>query len=83
MPKSKSKALTVAEVKKMIYKEIQKKQMTVDPEKFNMRIVEDNLAGVEAIQQIYAMILDEELRRKRGISLPEKPEEMQEEICKV
>jgi hypothetical protein len=83
LPKSKSKALTVAEVKKMIYKEIPKKQMTVDPEKFNMRIVEDNLAGVEAIQQIYAMILDEELRRKRGISLPEKPEEMQEEICKV
>ena len=67
----------------MIYKEIQKKQKTVDPEKFNMRIVEDNLAEVEAIQQIYAMILDEELRRKRGISLPLKPEEMQEEICKV
>jgi hypothetical protein len=83
LPKSKSKALTVAEVKKMIYKEIQKKQKAVDPEKFNMRIVEDNLAVVEAIQQIYAMILDEELRRKRGISLPLKPEEMQEEICKV
>jgi len=65
LPRSKSKALTVAEVKKMIYKEIQKKQKTVDPEKFNMRIVEDNLAEVEAIQQIYAMILDEELRRKR------------------
>jgi hypothetical protein len=63
-------------VKKMIYKEIQKKQEAVDPEKFNMRIVEDNLAEVEAIQQIYAMILDEENRRKRGISLPEKPEEM-------
>jgi hypothetical protein len=32
-----------------------------------MRIVEDNLAEVEAMQQIYAMILDEENRRKRGI----------------
>jgi len=49
----------------MIYKEIQKKQKAVDSEKFNMRIVEDNLAEVEAIEQIYAMILDEELRRKR------------------
>jgi len=28
--------------------------------------VEDNLAEVEAMQQIYAMILDEENRRKRG-----------------
>ena len=49
----------------MIYKEIQKKQKQVDPEKFNMRIVEDNLAEVEAMQQILAMIIDEELRRKR------------------
>ena len=61
----KEKELTVAEVKKMIYKEIQKKQKQVDPEKFNMRIVEDNLAEVEAMQQIHAMIIDEELRRKR------------------
>ena len=68
MPKSKQKALTVPEVKKMIYNEIQKKQKAVDPEKFNMRIVEENLAGVEAIQQIYAMILDEENRRKRDNS---------------
>ena len=51
----------------MIYKAIQKKQKAVDPEKFNMRIVEDNLAEVEAMQQIYAMILDE-LRRKRDTS---------------
>ncbi len=49
----------------MIYKAIQKKQKSVDPEKFNMRIVEDNLAEAEAMQQIYAMILDEENRRKR------------------
>jgi hypothetical protein len=28
-------------------------------------MVEDNLAEVEAMQQIYAMILDEENRRKR------------------
>jgi len=48
----------------VIYKAIQKKQKAVDPEKFNMRIVEDNLTEVEAMQQIYAMILDE-LRRKR------------------
>jgi len=41
LPKPKSKELTVAEVKKMIYREIQKKKKSVDPEKFNMRIVED------------------------------------------
>ena len=41
----------------MIYKAIQKKQKSVDPEKFNMRIVEDNLAEVEAMQQIYAIII--------------------------
>jgi hypothetical protein len=65
-----SNELTVAEVKKMIYKEIQKKQKQVDPEKFNMRIVEDNLAEdnlaeVEAMQFILAMIIDEENRGKR------------------
>ena len=49
----------------MIYKEIQKKQKQVDPEKFNMRIVKDNLAEVEATQRILAMIVDEEQRRKR------------------
>ena len=49
----------------MIYKGIEKKKKRVDPEKFNTRIVEDNLAEVEAMQQIHAMILDEELRRKR------------------
>ena len=66
LPKEKRKEiLTVSEVKKMIYKEIQKKQKTVDPDKFNMRIVEDNLAEVEAMQLLLAMILDEELRRKR------------------
>lgn len=50
---------------KMIYQTIQKKQKAVDPEKFNTRIVEDNLAEVEAMQRIYAMILDEGNRRKR------------------
>ena len=67
MPKPKQKELTIAEVKKMIYKEIEKKKKAVDPGKFNMRIVEDNLAEVEAMQQIHAMIIDEELRRKRQI----------------
>jgi len=62
MPKPKE--LTVDEVKKMIYKEIEKKQKQVDPEKFNMRIVEDNLAELEAIQFILAMIIDEENRRR-------------------
>ena len=64
-PKPKQKELTIDEVKKMIYKEIQKKQKAVDPGKFNMRIVEDNLAEVEAMEQILAMIMDEEIRRKR------------------
>jgi hypothetical protein len=61
----KTKELTVTEVKKMIYKEIQKKKKQVDPEKFNTRIVEDRLAEEEAMEQVYAMILDEELRRKK------------------
>ena len=61
----KRKELTVQDIKKMIYKEIQKKQKQVDPEKFNMRIVEDNLAEVEAMQQMLAMIIDDELQRKR------------------
>ena len=60
----KRKELTVQDIKKMIHKEIQKKQKQVDPEKFNMRIVEDNMTEVEAMQQILAMIMDE-LRRKR------------------
>ena len=68
MSKPKQKELTVGEVKKMIYKEIEKQKKAVDPGKFNMRIVEDNLAEVEAMQQIYAMILDEELRRNRDNS---------------
>jgi hypothetical protein len=70
LPKEKRKGtdLTVKEVKDMIYKAIQKKQKAVYPEKFNMRIVEDNLAEVEAMQQIYAMILDEENRRKRHLT---------------
>jgi len=65
MSKPKQKELTVGEVKKMIYKEIEKKKKAVDPGKFNMRIVEDTLAELEAMQQILAMIMDEEIRRKR------------------
>lgn len=65
MPKPKQKELTIAEVKKMIYKEIEKKKKAVDPAKSNMWIVEDNLAEVEAMQQILAIIMDEERRRKR------------------
>jgi hypothetical protein len=67
LPKSKTrtKELTVAEVKKMIYKEIQKKKKSVDPEKFDTRIVENRLAEEEAMEQKCAVILDEELRRKR------------------
>ena len=65
MPKPKQKELTIAEVKKMIYEEIEKKKKAVDPAKSNMRIVEDNLAKIEAMQQILAMIMDEEIRRKR------------------
>ena len=65
MLKPNQKELTVDEVKKMIYKEIEKKKKAVDPGKFNMRIVEDTLAELEAMQQILAMIMDEEIWRKR------------------
>jgi hypothetical protein len=46
LPKEKRKEtdLTVKEVKDIIYNEIQKKQKSIDPERFNMRIVEHNLA---------------------------------------
>ena len=67
----------------MIYKAIQKRQKLVDPDKFNTRIVEDNLAEVEAMQQIYAMILDEENRRKRHTNSGQttlKPDTGQQEI---
>jgi hypothetical protein len=50
----------------MIYKEIEKKQKQVDPEKHNMRIVEDNITEVETMQFILSMIMDEGLRRKKG-----------------
>ena len=71
LPKEKRKEiLTVSEVKKMIYKEIQKKQKTVDPDKFNMRIVEDNLAEVEAMQQILAMTLNGRRTRKKKTNRP-------------
>jgi len=68
----KRKELTVKDIIKLICKEIQKKQKTVDPEKFNTRIVEDNMAEVEAMQQIYAMILDEEPRIRRQTDLKRK-----------
>jgi hypothetical protein len=65
----KRKGPTVDDTKKMNYKEIQKKQKQVDPGKFNMRIVEDTLAELEAMQQILAMIMDEEIRRKTQTDL--------------
>jgi len=65
----KRKGPTVDDIKKMNYKEIQKKQKQVDPDKFNMRIVEDTLAELEATQQILAMIMDEENRRKTQTDL--------------
>jgi hypothetical protein len=65
----KRKGPTVDDIKKMNYKEIQKKQKQVDPDKFNMRIVEDTLAELEAMQQILAMIMDEENRSKTKTDL--------------
>ena len=69
MSKPKQKELTVGEVKKMIYKEIEKKKKAVDPGRFNMRIIEDTLAELEAMQQILAMIMDEENRSKTQTDL--------------
>jgi hypothetical protein len=61
----KEKELTIDEVKKMIYKEIQKKQKQVDPAKHNMRIVENNMTELETMQFILSMITDEERLRER------------------
>ena len=61
---SKEKRLTSIELKKMIYKEIEKKQKQVDPTKHNMRIVDDNLPEVETMQFILTMITDEERLRE-------------------
>jgi hypothetical protein len=57
--------LTSDEIKKMIYKEIDKKQKEVDPQIHNMRMVEDNLTQLETLQFILAMITDEERRSER------------------
>lgn len=65
MPKEKQRELTAGEIKKMIYKEIEKKQKQVDPAKHNLRIVEDNLTELETMQFILGMITDEEQLRKR------------------
>jgi hypothetical protein len=61
----KEKELTIDEVKKMIYKEIQKKQKQVDPAKHNMRIAENNMTELETMQFILSMITDEERLRER------------------
>jgi hypothetical protein len=66
--KTKEKDLTVKEVKNIIYKQFRRSKSPSIQKKFNTRIVEDNLAEVEAMQQIHAMILDEVIRRKRDSS---------------
>ena len=43
--------------------------MQIDPEKHNMRIVEDNLKELETMQFILAMITDEERLRERRNNL--------------
>lgn len=53
----------------MIYNEIQRKWKAVGPEKFNIRIVEDSLAEVGAMQLILAMIIEENRRRNGGIAV--------------
>jgi hypothetical protein len=62
----KQKELSSDEIKKMIYKQIDKKQKQVDPTKHNMRIVENNLTELETMQFILSMIIDEEQLRKRN-----------------
>jgi hypothetical protein len=61
--KEKQKELAANEIKKMIYKQIEKKQKEIDPAKHNMRMVEDNLAELETMQFIQSMIIDEQRRR--------------------
>ena len=69
----KRKELTVDDIKKMIYKEVDKKQKEIDPEKHNMRIVEDNLTELETIQFILSMITDEKrLRERASVALSSK-----------
>jgi hypothetical protein len=63
--KSKEKGLTCDDIKKMIYKAIDKKKTQVDPKIHNMRIVENSLTELETMQFILAMITDEERRRER------------------
>ena len=61
----KEKELTIDEVKKMICKQIEKRQKQVDPAKHNMRIVENNMTELETMQFILSMITDEERLRER------------------
>jgi hypothetical protein len=61
--KEKQKELAANEIKKMIYKQIEKKQNEIDPAKHYMRMVEDNLTELEKMQFIQSMIIDEQRRR--------------------
>ncbi len=56
MSKQKEKELTVWAVKNMIYRQVIKKEKHVDPPKYNMQLLEDNLIEVKAMQFILMII---------------------------
>ena len=47
---------------KIIYKQIEKKQREIDPEKHNIRLVEDNLTELETMQFIISIITDKTIK---------------------
>ena len=56
MSKQKEKELIVGAVQNMIYRQVIKKEKHVDPTKYNMPLLEDNLIEVQAMQFILMII---------------------------
>ncbi len=62
---SEEKELTSDGIKKIIYKQIDKKRKEIETEKHNMRMVEDNLTELETTRFVFSTINDKERLRER------------------
>jgi hypothetical protein len=62
---SEEKELTSDGIKKINYKQIDKKQKEIETEKHNMRTVEDSLTELETMRFVFSTINDKERLRER------------------
>ena len=62
---SEEKELTSDEIKKIIYKQIDKKRKEIEIEKHNVRMVEDNPTQLETTRFVFSTINDKERLRER------------------